>query len=145
MNDYCVRCDRPTLCLQMEEGSGSALRPAACRAKGGAPGFKVAVLGAAGGIGQSLSLLMKMNPLVSVLHLYDVVNTPGVTADVSHMDTSAVVKLTYLPTTDPTDSIMCVPVIDVSSSARIDLVACLVSFLVFLPMLFLLASTCGDT
>uniref|UniRef100_A0ACD5X963 Uncharacterized protein n=4 Tax=Avena sativa TaxID=4498 RepID=A0ACD5X963_AVESA len=77
---------------QMEEGMGSALRPAACRAKGGAPGFKVAVLGAAGGIGQSLSLLMKMNPLVSVLHLYDVVNTPGVTADVSHMDTSAVVR-----------------------------------------------------
>ncbi|VAI22446.1 unnamed protein product [Triticum turgidum subsp. durum] len=72
----------------MEEGA--ALRPAACRAKGGAPGFKVAVVGAAGGIGQSLSLLMKMNPLVSVLHLYDVVNTPGVTADVSHMDTSAV-------------------------------------------------------
>ncbi|XBH94992.1 hypothetical protein VPH35_085634 [Triticum aestivum] len=75
---------------QMEEGA--ALRPAACRAKGGAPGFKVAVVGAAGGIGQSLSLLMKMNPLVSVLHLYDVVNTPGVTADVSHMDTSAVVR-----------------------------------------------------
>lgn len=80
---------------QMEEGA--ALRPAACRAKGGAPGFKVAVVGAAGGIGQSLSLLMKMNPLVSVLHLYDVVNTPGVTADVSHMDTSAVVtNSTYL-------------------------------------------------
>ncbi|KAM0924926.1 hypothetical protein ACQ4PT_004803 [Festuca glaucescens] len=77
---------------QMEEGAGSGLRPAACRAKGGAPGFKVAVVGAAGGIGQSLSLLMKMNPLVSVLHLYDVVNTPGVTADVSHMDTSAVVR-----------------------------------------------------
>ena len=61
-----------------------------------APGFKVAVVGAAGGIGQSLSLLMKMNPLVSVLHLYDVVNTPGVTADVSHMDTSAVVRKTNL-------------------------------------------------
>ncbi|CAN6554685.1 unnamed protein product [Malus baccata var. baccata] len=30
---------------------------------------------------------MKMNPLVSVLHLYDVVNAPGVTADTSHMDT----------------------------------------------------------
>ena len=81
---------------QMEEGAGaSALRPAVCRAKGGAPGFKVAILGAAGGIGQPLSLLMKMNPLVSVLHLYDVVNTPGVTADISHMDTSAVV--TYPP------------------------------------------------
>jgi malate dehydrogenase len=48
-------------------------------------------LGAAGGIGQSLSLLLKINPLVSVLHLYDVVNTPGVTADVSHIDTGAVV------------------------------------------------------
>ncbi|XP_074587039.1 malate dehydrogenase, glyoxysomal isoform X2 [Curcuma longa] len=68
------------------------LRRENCRAKGGAPGFKVAILGAAGGIGQSLSLLMKMNPLVSVLHLYDVVNSPGVTADVSHMDTGAVVR-----------------------------------------------------
>ncbi|KAF7126347.1 hypothetical protein RHSIM_Rhsim11G0145900 [Rhododendron simsii] len=35
---------------------------------------------------------MKMNPLVSVLHLYDVVNAPGVTGDVSHMDTGAVVR-----------------------------------------------------
>ncbi|KAG6496624.1 malate dehydrogenase, glyoxysomal-like isoform X1 [Zingiber officinale] len=68
------------------------LRLENCRAKGGAPGFKVAILGAAGGIGQPLSLLMKMNPLVSVLHLYDVVNSPGVTADVSHMDTGAVVR-----------------------------------------------------
>ncbi|CAN1777391.1 Malate dehydrogenase 1, peroxisomal [Linum perenne] len=63
-----------------------------CRAKGGSPGFKVAILGAAGGIGQPLAMLMKMNPLVSVLHLYDVVNTPGVTADISHMDTGAVVR-----------------------------------------------------
>lgn len=73
------------------EGS-SLLRRENCRAKGGAPGFKVAILGAAGGIGQPLALLMKMNPLVSVLHLYDVVNTPGVTADISHMDTGAVVR-----------------------------------------------------
>ncbi|CAN6348680.1 unnamed protein product [Urochloa humidicola] len=35
---------------------------------------------------------MKMNPLVSVLHLYNVVNTPGVTADISHMNTGAVVR-----------------------------------------------------
>lgn len=73
----------------MEESSG--LMRANCRAKGGAPGFKVAILGAAGGIGQPLALLMKINPLVSVLHLYDVVNSPGVTADISHMDTGAVV------------------------------------------------------
>ncbi|KAH9655344.1 Malate dehydrogenase 2 (peroxisomal) [Citrus sinensis] len=74
----------------MEENS--CLRQAKCRAKGGAAGFKVAILGAAGGIGQPLAMLMKINPLVSVLHLYDVVNTPGVTADISHMDTGAVVR-----------------------------------------------------
>lgn len=80
----------------MEEEGPSNLRRANCRAKGGAPGFKVAILGAAGGIGQPLALLMKMNPLVSVLHLYDVVNTPGVTADISHMDTGAVVSYFFL-------------------------------------------------
>jgi hypothetical protein len=66
------------------------------RARGAAPGFKVAVLGAAGGIGQPLSLLLKMNPLVSTLHLYDVFNTPGVTADLSHTNTSAVVGESFL-------------------------------------------------
>eukprot|EP01018_Ginkgo_biloba_P002008 Gb_00793 [translate_table: standard] len=71
---------------------GGILSRGNCRAKGGAPGFKVAILGASGGIGQPLSMLMKMNPLVSVLHLYDVANTPGVTADISHMDTTAVVR-----------------------------------------------------
>ncbi|XP_022741719.1 malate dehydrogenase, glyoxysomal-like [Durio zibethinus] len=76
--------------FQMEGSSG--LGRANCRAKGGSAGFKVAILGAAGGIGQPLTMLMKMNPLVSVLHLYDVVNTPGVTADISHMDTGAVVR-----------------------------------------------------
>ncbi|PNY14477.1 malate dehydrogenase glyoxysomal-like [Trifolium pratense] len=75
-----------------EHGDGSSLTSFHCRAKGASPGFKVAILGAAGGIGQPLSMLMKINPLVSVLHLYDVVNTPGVTSDISHMDTAAVVR-----------------------------------------------------
>lgn len=75
----------------VKKENGCGLSGANCRAKGGAPGFKVAILGAAGGIGQPLAMLMKMNPLVSVLHLYDIVNTPGVTADISHMDTGAVV------------------------------------------------------
>ncbi|KAI3681200.1 hypothetical protein L6452_35985 [Arctium lappa] len=70
---------------------GSVLERAICRAKGGAPGFKVAILGTAGGIDQPLAMLMKMNPLVSVLHLYNVVNSPGVTTDISHMDTRVVV------------------------------------------------------
>lgn len=53
--------------------------------------FKVAILGAAGGIGQPLSLLMKLNPLVTSLSLYDIVNTPGVAADLSHIDTHSTV------------------------------------------------------
>ncbi|MCH91822.1 malate dehydrogenase glyoxysomal, partial [Trifolium medium] len=81
----------PNLKMNEHGGGGSSLTSFHCRAKGAAPGFKVAILGAAGGIGQPLSMLMKINPLVSVLHLYDVVNTPGVTSDISHMDTAAVV------------------------------------------------------
>jgi len=48
---------------------------------------KVTVVGAAGGIGQPLSLLIKQNSKVSELALYDVVNTPGVAADISHICT----------------------------------------------------------
>ncbi|KAJ8957875.1 hypothetical protein NQ318_001871 [Aromia moschata] len=54
--------------------------------------FKVAVCGASGGIGQPLSLLLKINPLVSELSLYDIVHTPGVAADLSHIETAAKVK-----------------------------------------------------
>eukprot|EP00227_Mantoniella_beaufortii_P013941 CAMPEP_0197586636 /NCGR_PEP_ID=MMETSP1326-20131121/8540_1 /TAXON_ID=1155430 /ORGANISM="Genus nov. species nov., Strain RCC2288" /LENGTH=365 /DNA_ID=CAMNT_0043151281 /DNA_START=141 /DNA_END=1238 /DNA_ORIENTATION=+ len=54
--------------------------------------FKVAVLGAAGGIGQPLSLLLKMNPLIKELSLYDIANTPGVAADLSHTNTGSTVK-----------------------------------------------------
>ena len=49
--------------------------------------FKVALLGAAGGIGQPLALLLKMNRYVSDLSLYDIVNVPGVAADLSHCNT----------------------------------------------------------
>ncbi|PYI09886.1 malate dehydrogenase, NAD-dependent [Aspergillus sclerotiicarbonarius CBS 121057] len=52
---------------------------------------KVAVLGAAGGIGQPLSLLMKLNPLVSELALYDIRGGPGVAADLSHINTNSTV------------------------------------------------------
>ncbi|KZV23310.1 malate dehydrogenase [Dorcoceras hygrometricum] len=54
--------------------------------------YKVAVLGAAGGIGQPLSLLIKMSPLVSSLNLYDVANVKGVCADLSHCNTPSVVS-----------------------------------------------------
>jgi len=48
---------------------------------------KVAVLGAAGGIGQPLSLLLKMNRMVTELSLYDIANVAGVAADLSHCNT----------------------------------------------------------
>lgn len=50
---------------------------------------KVAVLGAAGGIGQPLSLLLKLSPEVDELACYDVVGTPGVAADLSHVSVSS--------------------------------------------------------
>jgi len=50
---------------------------------------KVAVLGAAGGIGQPLSLLLKQSPLISHLALFDIAHTPGVAADLSHIETRA--------------------------------------------------------
>ncbi|CAB4276208.1 unnamed protein product [Prunus armeniaca] len=56
------------------------------------PQRKVTILGAAGGIGQPLSLLMKLNPLVSSLSLYDIAGTLGVAADVSHVNTLAQVS-----------------------------------------------------
>jgi malate dehydrogenase len=53
---------------------------------------KVAVLGAGGGIGQPLSLLLKSDPLVTSLSLYDIRGAPGVAADVSHVDTGSEVN-----------------------------------------------------
>ena len=52
-------------------------------------GKKVAVLGAGGGIGQPLSLLLKLSPNVSELSLYDIAGTPGVAADLSHIPSNA--------------------------------------------------------
>lgn len=50
-------------------------------------GYKVALLGAAGGIGQPTALLLTMNPMVDSLALFDIANTPGVAADLSHINT----------------------------------------------------------
>ncbi|KAF9909578.1 hypothetical protein EC991_008403 [Linnemannia zychae] len=50
---------------------------------------KVVVCGAAGGIGQPLSLLLKQSDLITDLALFDVVNAPGVAADLSHINTKS--------------------------------------------------------
>ncbi|KAJ5232114.1 malate dehydrogenase mitochondrial precursor [Penicillium chermesinum] len=52
---------------------------------------KVTVLGAGGGIGQPLSLLLKLNPRVTELALYDIRGGPGVAADLSHINTNSTV------------------------------------------------------
>ncbi|KAG2145470.1 malate dehydrogenase [Suillus bovinus] len=61
--------------------------------------MKAVVLGAAGGIGQPLSLLLKANPAVTELALYDIVNSPGVAVDISHIATPAKVE-GFLPPDD---------------------------------------------
>ena len=61
--------------------------------------MKVTVIGAAGGIGQPLSLLLKQSPYVTELSLYDVVNAPGVAKDISHINTPAPVS-GFLPDQD---------------------------------------------
>jgi malate/lactate dehydrogenase len=45
---------------------------------------------------QPLSLLLKNSSLVDELALYDVVNTPGVAADLSHISSTAVSKLSIV-------------------------------------------------
>ncbi len=52
----------------------------------------MAVLGAAGGIGQPLSLLMKLNPRVTELGLYDIKGGPG-TTDPSTVQASKLIQL----------------------------------------------------
>ena len=41
------------------------------------------------GIGQPLSMLLKLNPAATKLNLYDIVHTPGVAADLSHCETKS--------------------------------------------------------
>lgn len=49
---------------------------------------KVAVLGAAGGIGQPLALLLKHSPMITQLACFDIAPvTKGVVADLSHIET----------------------------------------------------------
>lgn len=53
--------------------------------------YKVTVLGAGGGIGQPLSLLLKLNHKVTDLRLYDLRGAKGVAADLSHIPTNSTV------------------------------------------------------
>uniref|UniRef100_A0AC35TTU2 Malate dehydrogenase, mitochondrial n=1 Tax=Rhabditophanes sp. KR3021 TaxID=114890 RepID=A0AC35TTU2_9BILA len=67
--------------------AASSFKVVASRNTASAP--KVALLGAAGGIGQPLGLLLKNNGAIAKLALYDIQGTPGVAADLSHIDSKA--------------------------------------------------------
>lgn len=63
---------------------------------------KITVVGAAGGIGQPLSMLLKLNVPSDVLALYDVSPaSPGVAADVGHVSTKGKVRPQYPTTLTP--------------------------------------------
>lgn len=50
------------------------------------------MVGGGGGIGQPLSMLLKLDPNVSHVSVFDMVGAPGVAADLSHIDTPATVS-----------------------------------------------------
>eukprot|EP00963_Diacronema_lutheri_P003849 scaffold287_cov337-Pavlova_lutheri.AAC.212 len=68
-------------------------------------GIHVAVLGASGGIGQPLSLLLaRRGSELASLRLYDVANVAGVAADLSHVDARAPVRA-YLGPSELADAL----------------------------------------
>jgi len=77
--------------------------------------MKVAILGAAGGIGQALSLLLKTQlPNGTDLSLYDIAPvTPGVAADLSHIPTD--VKVTGFSGEDPSPTLVSADIVLISA------------------------------
>lgn len=67
-------------------------RRARCISGANVPVLMILSVCAGGGIGQPLSLLLKMNKLVTELALYDIAGTPGVAADLSHCNTPVTVS-----------------------------------------------------
>jgi len=77
--------------------------------------MKVTILGAAGGIGQALSLLLKTQlPNGTELSLYDIAPvTPGVAADLSHIPTD--VKVTGFSGEDPSPALVSTDIVLISA------------------------------
>ncbi|CAK8674691.1 malate dehydrogenase, mitochondrial-like [Clavelina lepadiformis] len=84
-----VLINRILLGLRNLQGTPNILRTFSTTSNGN---YKVSVLGASGGIGQPMSLLLKETAGVTKLALYDIAHTPGVAADLSHIDTAATIS-----------------------------------------------------
>ncbi|KAL7735724.1 hypothetical protein ACLKA6_019980 [Drosophila palustris] len=80
---FATHFSRLTLCNQNNHGPCSW-----CSRRG----VKVTVVGAAGGVGQPLSLLLKQNPQITTLALQDKTNLKGIATDLSHICTAAAVE-----------------------------------------------------
>lgn len=63
-----------------------------CLSSSSSLAHQVTILGASGGIGQPLSLLLKSNPKVTKLNLYDLKLAHGVATDLSHINTKSTIK-----------------------------------------------------
>lgn len=68
-------------------------------------------MGAAGGIGQPMSLLLKLSGKIEHLSLFDIVNTPGVAADISHCNSKGKVDTAIRAFTSPQDTAVAFSVI----------------------------------
>ena len=55
-------------------------------------GKRVCVIGANGGIGQPLSMLLKLNDNISHINLFDIVGASGIATDLSHINSNPIVK-----------------------------------------------------
>lgn len=67
-----------------------ATAAARCFSSSAVNNAKVCVVGGAGGIGQPMSMLLKMDSRVSHVSVFDMVGAPGVAADLGHIDSPAI-------------------------------------------------------
>lgn len=55
-------------------------------------GFRVALIGGGGAVGQSMAMILKLSPLISQLNLYDLAPLDGLALDISHICSSSKVS-----------------------------------------------------
>uniref|UniRef100_A0A1A9X0Z8 Malate dehydrogenase, mitochondrial n=1 Tax=Glossina brevipalpis TaxID=37001 RepID=A0A1A9X0Z8_9MUSC len=72
------------------------------------------IIGASGGLGQCLSMLMKTNPRLKVLKMFDRRNNPAASIDVSHIDSCATVRY-YVGNENLHKSLQCTDIVVITA------------------------------